>query len=62
MPARHLVREGQRPAHFEVINSMNEKAALCSANVVLEVGPGTGNMNIKLLEQCKRVVACEIDT
>jgi len=59
MPARHLVREGQRPA---VINSMNEKAALCSPDVVLEVGPGTGNMNIKLLEQCKRVVACEIDT
>ena len=45
-----------------VINSMNEKAALCSTDVVLEVGPGTGNMTIKLLEQCKRVVACEIDT
>jgi len=34
-----------------VINSMNEKAALRSTDVVLEVGPGTGNMTIKLLEQ-----------
>ena len=65
MPARHLVREGQRRHILKnplVINSMNEKAALCSTDVVLEVGPGTGNMTIKLLEQCKKVVACEIDT
>ena len=28
---------------------------------VLEVGPGTGNLTLKLLEKCKRVVACELD-
>lgn len=28
---------------------------------MLEIGPGTGNMTIKLLEKVKKVVACEID-
>ena len=28
---------------------------------VLEVGPGTGNLTMKLLEKCKSVVACELD-
>ena len=28
---------------------------------MLEVGPGTGNMTVKLLEKVKKVVACEID-
>ncbi|XP_047491518.1 probable dimethyladenosine transferase [Penaeus chinensis] len=44
-----------------IINSMVEKAALKSTDVVLEVGPGTGNMTAKLLEQAKRVIACEVD-
>lgn len=38
------------------------KAALRSSDVVLEVGPGTGNMTMKLLEKCKQVIACEVDT
>lgn len=29
--------------------------------MVLEVGPGTGNMTVKLLEKAKKVVACELD-
>lgn len=33
-----------------------------SSDVVLEVGPGTGNMTVKLLQKCKQVVACEVDT
>lgn len=45
-----------------VITSMLEKAALRSTDVALEIGPGTGNMTVKLLEQVKKVVACEIDT
>ncbi|XP_064606970.1 probable dimethyladenosine transferase [Liolophura sinensis] len=44
-----------------VVNSMVEKAALRPTDVVLEVGPGTGNMTVKLLEKTKKVVACEID-
>ena len=44
-----------------LVNSIVEKAALLSTDVVLEVGPGTGNMTVKLLERCKRVVAVELD-
>lgn len=41
---------------------MIQKAAVRSTDVVLEVGPGTGNLTVKLLEKVKKVVACEIDT
>ena len=29
--------------------------------MVLEVGPGTGNLTVKLLEKCKKVIAYEVD-
>lgn len=32
-----------------------------STDVLLEVGPGTGNLTVKLLEKCKKVVAYEVD-
>lgn len=38
-----------------------EKANLRSTDVVLEVGPGTGNLTVKILELAKRVVAVEMD-
>lgn len=41
---------------------MLEKAALRPTDIVLEIGPGTGNMTVRMLERCKKVVACEIDT
>lgn len=41
---------------------MLEKAAIRPTDVVLEIGPGTGNITVRLLEKCKKVVACEIDT
>lgn len=44
-----------------VISSMIEKSAIRPTDIVLEIGPGTGNMTIKLLEKAKKVVACEID-
>ncbi|XP_023027247.2 probable dimethyladenosine transferase [Leptinotarsa decemlineata] len=44
-----------------IITSMLEKSGLRPTDVVLEIGPGTGNMTIRLLEQVKKVVACEID-
>lgn len=40
---------------------MVDKSALRPTDVALEIGPGTGNMTVKLLEKTKRVVACEID-
>ncbi|XP_017784635.1 PREDICTED: probable dimethyladenosine transferase [Nicrophorus vespilloides] len=45
-----------------VITNMLEKAGLRPTDIVLEIGPGTGNMTMKMLEQVKQVVACEIDT
>ncbi|XP_025891284.1 probable dimethyladenosine transferase [Nothoprocta perdicaria] len=44
-----------------VVNSIVEKAALRRTDVVLEVGPGTGNLTVKMLEKVKKVIACEID-
>jgi phospholipid N-methyltransferase len=29
--------------------------------IVLEVGPGTGNLTVKILEKAKRVIAVELD-
>ncbi|XP_058518559.1 probable dimethyladenosine transferase [Ochotona princeps] len=44
-----------------VVNSIICKAALRPMDVVLEVGPGTGNLMVKLLEKAKKVIACELD-
>lgn len=44
-----------------IIQGMVEKAGLLPTDVVLEVGPGTGNMTVKLLEKVKKVIACEVD-
>jgi len=44
-----------------VTTAMIEKAALRPTDVVLEIGPGTGNLTVKLLEKSKQVVACEVD-
>eukprot|EP00301_Raphidiophrys_heterophryoidea_P014082 c2176_g1_i1.p1 GENE.c2176_g1_i1~~c2176_g1_i1.p1 ORF type:complete len:331 (-),score=93.25 c2176_g1_i1:169-1161(-) len=44
-----------------VIQGIVEKSALRNTDVVLEVGPGTGNLTQKLLEATKKVVAVEMD-
>ena len=36
-----------------VVQSIVEKSGLKSTDVVLEIGPGTGNLTMKLLEQAK---------
>ncbi|KAJ2794581.1 Dimethyladenosine transferase, partial [Coemansia guatemalensis] len=38
-----------------------DKAHLKQTDTVLEVGPGTGNLTMKILEQAKKVIACEAD-
>jgi len=38
-----------------------EKANLKQSDTVLEVGPGTGNLTIKILERVKKVIAVEMD-
>jgi len=44
-----------------VVKGIVDKAQLQPHEIVLEVGPGTGNMTIRLLEQCKKVIAVELD-
>ncbi|RAH45960.1 dimethyladenosine transferase [Aspergillus brunneoviolaceus CBS 621.78] len=38
-----------------------EKAELKQSDVVLEIGPGTGNLTVKILEKAKKVIAVELD-
>lgn len=44
-----------------IVTSIVEKAQLRPTDTVLEIGPGTGNMTVKLLAAAKRVVAVEVD-
>ncbi|KAK5632238.1 hypothetical protein RRF57_007952 [Xylaria bambusicola] len=38
-----------------------DKAYLKPTDVVLEVGPGTGNLTVQILNQARKVIACEMD-
>uniref|UniRef100_A0A1I8AVM5 rRNA adenine N(6)-methyltransferase n=1 Tax=Steinernema glaseri TaxID=37863 RepID=A0A1I8AVM5_9BILA len=44
-----------------IVNAIIEKSALKPTDTVLEVGPGTGNLSVKILEKAKKLIACEID-
>jgi SAM-dependent methyltransferase len=44
-----------------VVQSIVDKAGVKSTDVVLEIGPGTGNLTMKLLERAKKVIAIELD-
>ena len=44
-----------------VVQSIVQKSGLKSTDIVLEIGPGTGNLTVKLLDIAKRVIAVEID-
>ena len=41
--------------------SIVAKSQLRPSDIVLEVGPGTGNLTVRLLEQSKKVIAVEFD-
>ncbi|VDK19588.1 unnamed protein product [Anisakis simplex] len=45
-----------------IVNAIIEKSAVKPTDTVLEIGPGTGNLTVKILEHAKKVVACEIDS
>lgn len=38
-----------------------KKAELKQSDIVLEIGPGTGNLTAKILEAAKKVIAVELD-
>lgn len=44
-----------------VAQGIVDKAQIKPSDVVLEVGPGTGNLTVRILEQARRVVAVEMD-
>eukprot|EP00695_Tsukubamonas_globosa_P002357 TRINITY_DN3487_c0_g1_i1.p1 TRINITY_DN3487_c0_g1~~TRINITY_DN3487_c0_g1_i1.p1 ORF type:complete len:250 (-),score=53.20 TRINITY_DN3487_c0_g1_i1:30-779(-) len=44
-----------------VIQSIVQKSGIRSTDTILEIGPGTGNLTVKLLDSGKKVIACEID-
>lgn len=44
-----------------IIHAIIEKASVKSTDVCLEIGPGTGNMTLPLLDKSKQVLALEYD-
>ena len=44
-----------------IVNSIIEKGGVKSTDVVLEIGPGTGNLTMRLLETANKVIAIEFD-
>jgi len=45
-----------------VVTSIVAKAAIKPTDVVLEIGPGTGNVTVPLLEKSKKTIAIEYDS
>lgn len=45
-----------------LVDSIVQKAGIKSTDVILEIGPGTGNLTKKLLEAGKEVIAVELDS
>lgn len=56
---------GQHGQHIlknpAICDNMITKSGLKSTDVALEIGPGTGNLTVKIIEACKRMTAFEID-
>ncbi|KAI7907714.1 dimethyladenosine transferase [Cokeromyces recurvatus] len=44
-----------------VAQGIVDKANLVSSDTVLEIGPGTGNLTVRILPACKKVYAVEMD-
>ncbi|EWC46497.1 hypothetical protein DRE_04220 [Drechslerella stenobrocha 248] len=44
-----------------IVDRIIDKAALKQSDTVLEVGPGTGNLTMKILENARKVIAVEMD-
>lgn len=43
------------------IDTILEKAKIKSSDIILEIGGGTGNLTMKMLPKCKKVVCYEMD-
>lgn len=59
---RLLKSKGQHLlTNARVLDSIVKTSQIKASDTVLEIGPGTGNLTIRLLEACRNVVAVEID-
>lgn len=45
----------------KIAEAIVDKAGIKPSDTVLEVGPGTGNLTIRILEQAKKTIAAEMD-
>lgn len=45
----------------QILTNIVDKSAIRSTDIVLEIGPGTGNLTHLLLQKAKKVIAVEID-
>lgn len=45
-----------------VLDAIVRKSNIKPTDTVLEIGPGTGNLTLRLLQAAQRVVAVEVDT
>ena len=45
-----------------VLDAIVRKSKIKPTDTVLEIGPGTGNLTLRLLQAAQRVVAVEVDT
>ena len=45
----------------KVVESIIEKSGIKPTDIILEIGPGTGNLTVQLLERGKKIIAMEID-
>eukprot|EP00009_Paramoeba_aestuarina_P004132 CAMPEP_0201506884 /NCGR_PEP_ID=MMETSP0161_2-20130828/720_1 /ASSEMBLY_ACC=CAM_ASM_000251 /TAXON_ID=180227 /ORGANISM="Neoparamoeba aestuarina, Strain SoJaBio B1-5/56/2" /LENGTH=305 /DNA_ID=CAMNT_0047901119 /DNA_START=14 /DNA_END=931 /DNA_ORIENTATION=+ len=45
----------------QILDSIVDKAQLKSTDTVLEIGPGTGNLTVRMLERVKKVIVIEVD-
>ena len=45
----------------KVVEQIVEKSGIKPTDIILEIGPGTGNLTVQLLERGKKIIAMEID-
>ena len=51
----------RRKDRKEKRKELTSQANLKPTDIVLEVGPGTGNLTVRILNQCRKVTAVEMD-
>ncbi|GJC98435.1 rRNA adenine N(6)-Methyltransferase [Colletotrichum higginsianum] len=49
------------PTTNRILNRSIQKAGLKPTDTVLEIGPGTGNLTVRILEKSKKLIAIEFD-